>query len=84
MRTSKRGLDEVATLGNGLFESKVRSKLRPEDLGKFVAIDVESGDYELDNNDLQAVMRLRSRRPAAEVWLLQAGYPTTCRIGALV
>jgi|SRR6266849_6262066 len=80
--TSKRSLDELARLGGDIFDRQVRPALRPEDDGKFVAIDVETGDYEIDEDDYGAVARLRSRKPAADVWLVRAGYPTTCRIGA--
>jgi hypothetical protein len=48
--------------------------LRPEDHGKFVAIDVVTGDYETDEDDYIAVMRLRSRLPSADIWLMRAGY----------
>lgn len=57
--------------------------LRPEDDGKFVAIDVDTEDYETDGDDYAAVARLRARKPAADVWLMQAGYPTTYRIGVV-
>ena len=80
--TTKRTLDELARLGGDIFDRQVRPALRPEDDGKFVAIDVETGDYEIDEDDYGAVARLRSRKPAADVWLVRAGYPTTCRIGA--
>lgn len=83
MPTTKRTPDELAGLGRDVFDRRVRPSLRPADDGKFVAIDVESGDYELDEDDYAAVMRLRSRRPAADVWLMRAGYPTTYRIGAV-
>jgi hypothetical protein len=79
--TTKRTLDELARLGEDIFDRQVRSALRPEDDGKFVAIDVESGDYEIDEDDFAAVARLRTRKPAADVWLMRAGYPTTYRIG---
>jgi hypothetical protein len=58
----------------------VRPTLRPEDDGKFVAIDVTTGEFEIDGDDYTAVMRLRSRKPEADMWLMRAGYPTTCRI----
>ena len=77
----RRSLDELASLGGDIFQRHVQPALRPEDDGKFVAIDVETGDYEFDEDDYAAVMRLRSRIPAADVWLMRAGYPTTCRIG---
>ena len=82
MPATKRTLDEVAALAGDIFDRQVRSLLRPEDNGKFVAIDVETGDYEIDEDDYAAVARLRSRKPAADVWLMCAGYPTTYRIGA--
>jgi hypothetical protein len=77
----RRSLDELAGLGGDIFDRQVRPSLRPEDDGKFVAIDVESGDYEIDADDYAAVARLRSRKPAADVWLMRAGHPTTYRMG---
>jgi hypothetical protein len=83
MPETKRNSDELAALGRDIFDRQVRPTLQPKDDGKFVAIDVESGDFELDADDYSAVMRLRSRRPAADIWLMRAGFPTTYRIGAV-
>ena len=58
-----------------------RTTLRQEDNGKFVAIDVETGDYEMDLDDSTAILRLRARKPQADTWLMRASYPTTCRTG---
>ncbi len=69
MPTAKRTLDELARLGGDIFDRQVRPALRPEDDGKFVAIDVETGDYEVDVDDYAAVARLRARKPAADIWL---------------
>ena len=82
MSVTKRTPDELAILGRDIFDRLVRPALGPEDDGKFVAIDVETGDHEVDEDDYAAVKRLRSRRSAADVWLMRAGYPTTYRIGA--
>jgi len=51
--------------------------LHPEDDGKFVAIDVETGDFEIDPDDYTAATSLQSRAPNANVWLMRVGYPTT-------
>ena len=80
MPATKRTLDQLARLGGDIFDRQIRPALRPEDNGKFVAIDVETANYEIDEDDYAAVMRLRSRKPEADVWLMRAGYPTTCRI----
>jgi hypothetical protein len=81
--TTNRTLDELASLGGAIFDRQVRPALRPEDDGKFVAIDVETGDYEIDPDDYAAVARLRSRNPMADVWLMRVGYPTTYRMGTV-
>ncbi len=79
MPTTQRTRAVLAALGAEIFDRQVRPALRPEDDGKFVAIDVETGSYELDEDDYTAVMRLRSRIPAADIWLMCAGSPTTYR-----
>ena len=79
---SSRGLDELARIGAEVFDRRVRPVLRPTDDGKFVAVDVVSGEYEIDTNDYAAVARLRARVPGADVWLARAGSRAACRIGA--
>ena len=77
-----RPMDELARLGTEVFDRRVRPALRPEDDGKFVAVDVVSGEYEIDRDDYAAVTRLRARVPQADEWLARAGSPATCRIGS--
>lgn len=55
--------EKVARLGTEILDRQLRPALRPEDDGKFVAIDIDSGDHELDADDYEAVSRLRARRP---------------------
>jgi hypothetical protein len=78
---SSRSPQELARLGAEVFDRRVRPSLRPEDDGKFVAVDVASGEYEINADDYAAVTRLRSRVPDADIWLARAGYPATGRIG---
>lgn len=80
--TPSRTLDELARLGAEVFDRQVRPSLRPEDDGKFVAVDVLSGEYEIDASDYAAVTRLRARVPGADVWLERVGSRAACRIGA--
>lgn len=75
-----RTLEELARLGSDVFDRQVRPSLRPEDDGKFVALDIATGDHEIDEDDYAAVMRLRSRCPSAEVWLGRVGQPAAYRM----
>ena len=72
--------EELARRGNDTYAQHVHPSLRPEDDGKFVAIDVESGEFEVNEDDHTAVTRLHCRVPGAQVWLIRAGYPATHRL----
>ncbi len=70
---------EIASLGHEVYDRVVSPKLRAEDHGRFVMIDVLSEDYEIDDDDYTASKRLRCRQPAGRFWLMMAGYPTAYR-----
>jgi hypothetical protein len=76
----QRSAEELARLGTETFQRSVRPRLRPEDVDKFVAIDVDTGEYELDANDFSAIARLRARQPQAEIWLERVGQPTAYKL----
>ena len=71
------GHEELARRGDGAFTQQIRATLLPEDDGKFVAIDVETGTFEVEEDDHAAVSRLHRRVPGAQFWLVRAGYPAT-------
>jgi hypothetical protein len=77
---SRQTLEELARLGSEVFERRVRPMLRSEDDGKFVALDVRTGEYEIDEDDYGAVSRLRARNPAVEIWLSRVGQPAAYRM----
>ena len=62
--------EEFVRRGDALVESKVRPNLTGADADKFVAIDIETGEYELDKNEMKAVGRLRKRIPDPQIWLV--------------
>ncbi len=80
MPSTKRTLNELAGLGADIFDRRIRPSLSAEDDGKFVAIDVESGDYEIDADDYSVLARLRVRKPEADVWLMRAGFPAAYKM----
>jgi hypothetical protein len=46
--------DEVARRGEAIFEQQIRPKIGREHHGKFVVVDIETGAYEIDDDDLAA------------------------------
>ena len=75
--------EEIGRLGRDVFDRQVRPSLRPEDDGKYVAVDVDTGDYEIDADDYTANIRLLARRPGARVWLARAGHAAAYRMANL-
>lgn len=84
MASSKRrySKEEFARRGDTLVESKVRPRLTSADKDKFVAIDIESGEYEVDKNEMKAVDRLRKRVPDPQIWLVHATLGYLHRLGS--
>lgn len=76
-------MDEIIARGKALYDQHLRLLLAtPENIGKLLMIDVDSGDYELgeDGNDVELYRRLRSRQPQAQVFSLKVGYRTADRV----
>ncbi|HEY2736830.1 MAG TPA: hypothetical protein VGK45_00405 [Thermoanaerobaculia bacterium] len=82
IRQTRDSRDEHAQRGDEIYERTVVPRLKPEDQGKLVLIDVESGDYEMDRNENAAFNRLLARRPDAQVWLRRVGFDYVHRFGS--
>lgn len=73
--------NEFARRGQEAF-AKIAPRLAAADRSKFVAIDIDSADYEVDLDDYAATQRLLARRPQAQIWLMRFGERTAFRMGA--
>jgi hypothetical protein len=73
--------EEIARRGDEIYERDVQPRLKPEDNGQFVAIDIETGDYEVSAEALIASDRLRERVPQAQTWLVRIGSRAVHRYG---
>lgn len=67
-------------IGPAMYE-KIRAEMEARHWGKMVVIDVHSGDYEVDDDDMTAILRLLERRPYAFTWGERAGYPVPYYMG---
>ncbi len=80
--TARRPAEEIARLGDRIYERDIRAQVEDAHDGAFVAIDVESGSWALAGSELEAAARLRERqRDALNVWLLRVGYRAIASIG---
>ncbi len=60
-----------------IYRDKIVPKLDPADDGKFICIDIETGDYEINERDIVAGDKLRERHPDAQPMLLRIGRKST-------
>src|SRR5581483_50684 len=81
--------EEIARRGQELYEKSIRAKVETEEnIGKLVSIDIETGDYEIgEDNSLEAPRRLHAKHPGAHrlmmtgrVEALHALLPITFRL----
>lgn len=70
-------LGEVTDLAREIYREKIKSLVEPQEQGKFIVIDVASGDYEIDEEIVDAFDRLKARRPAAVAGGLRIGHRAT-------
>jgi hypothetical protein len=73
--------EEFAQRGDEIYEREVRPLAESSNEGQFVAIDIETGAYEIDADELAASDRLLARIPDAQVWLRRIGSRYVRRFG---
>ncbi len=70
-----RPMDEIARLGDEIYERDIRRQVEADHHGEYVAIDVDSGSWAVSDDLRAAAKRLRAQCPEAiDVWLLRVGY----------
>ena len=74
--------DEIARLGDEIYERDIRPQVETDHYGEVVAIDVDSGRWAIGDNVIIATDYLRAQCPdAIDVWLLRVGYRALYHFG---
>ena len=59
-----------------VYRTRARPVLDEEPIGWFLSVDLNTEDYELDENHGRAARRLRERRPDADIFTTRVGFPS--------
>ena len=70
MVRSKEETEAVGERGLAIYESEIAPQLSDDDRGRYVAIDVNTGEWEIDDTR-EASNRLRTRILNADIFLLR-------------
>ena len=73
--------DEIVQRGQALYEEKIREKVEANNKGKFLVLDIETGEYEIDTDSLAAYERAAAKHPDPALYILRIGYPSAVRLG---
>ena len=85
MEPSRLSGKELARRGKILYDGVIRKRVESAaNLGKIVVIDVETGDYLVDDQGLDASRSLRTKRPDANLYGIRIGYNVAESLGGVM
>jgi hypothetical protein len=73
MRRPKYDKDVHGDMAERIYESSIRAIVDPVHIGRIIAIDVDSGDYEVADSSRQASETLLARRPESQTFCRRIG-----------
>ena len=71
----------IAARGEEIYHQQLRKKVESKHNGEFLTIDIETGDYEIDADEVVSSTRLLEKHPEAVIYCLRIGFPAAHRIG---
>lgn len=77
--------EEVAVRGKALYAQSIRSLIENEaNIGKMVIIDIETGDYEVDDIRIVSARHLHAKRPNTRLYGIRIGYNVAEALGGVM
>ncbi len=74
--------EAIAQCGKDIYQKRIRAHIETtENIGKIIAIDLNTGEYEIDKDLLAACHRLQAKQPHAITWAERIGYDAVYAIG---
>lgn len=77
-------VEEIATKASSLYADGIQQQVEtPDNIGKMLTIDVETGEYLIDESGVEGMMFLKAKRPTARLFTLRIGYSAAFGFGGL-
>jgi hypothetical protein len=73
--------EEFARRGNEIYQLQIRPQIEKDNYGKIVAIDIETGAFEVADDTITASDRLLKRCPDAQIWRVRIGHKAVHHFG---
>jgi hypothetical protein len=79
------GNPEASRRAQQLYDTTIRPKVEtPENIGKILVLEPESGDYEIDEMGIETSFRLQARHPGARLYGFRIGYKAVEAFGGVL
>lgn len=72
--------EDIVDRGKEIYQ-QLRNEVEPQYNGKFLAIDIKTEDYEINDQGTMAISRLLSQHPDAVIYLGRIGHRAAYRMG---
>ena len=72
--------ETIAARGEEIYQ-QYREELESQYKGRFFVVDIETGAYEIADEDLEATKRLLAKNPKAMTYGLRIGFGAAYRLG---
>jgi len=80
-RTPRYSKEEHGRKGREMYHRLIEPQLGNELRGKIVALDIDTGEFEIADKTLEAADKLLARLPDAQIWCERIGYPAVYKFG---
>jgi hypothetical protein len=67
--------EEIAARGQAIYEQRIRPQVEPAQNGKYLVINVETAEYEIDADEATVSERAYARYPGAPLYGMRIGCP---------
>lgn len=81
VREPRLSKEEHARRGMLIYEQQVRPQVAASNEGKIVAIDIDSGAFEVADETLAACELVLAHHPDAQIWCVRIGHRAVHRFG---
>ena len=82
VRQPRYSKEEFAQRGNELYQTQIHSQIEEGNHGKIVAMDIETGSFEVADDIVGASDRILTKCPDAQTWFIRIGHPAVYHFGA--
>jgi hypothetical protein len=77
-------VEEIAAKASNMYANGIQQQVEtPDNIGEMLTIDIETGEYFIDESGVEGMMFLKAKRPSARLFTLRIGYSAAFGFGGL-